>query len=140
MRMENKMQVGLATTYWGILSDLDHKSRRIAENTKKDLTVDQVLRWIDYEHFETVTISFWTCASSSQSSRATSSKFLENVTMAFSRIEYERLFRPASYRGLRSIVKDNARFVNGWLVRLGTTKLACDAICPRNPQFQLPIV
>lgn len=62
---ENKMQIGIAATYFEIegfipgAADLDDKRRRIAENRRKDLMVEQLLRWIDQEHLETVGILHW---------------------------------------------------------------------------------
>jgi hypothetical protein len=62
---ENKMQIGIAATYFETevfvpgAADLDDKRRRIAENKRKDLTVEQALGWIDHEHLETVGILHW---------------------------------------------------------------------------------
>lgn len=62
---ENKMQIGIAATYFEIegwvpgADDVDDRLRRIAENKRKDLTVDQLLGWIDHEHLETIGILHW---------------------------------------------------------------------------------
>jgi len=62
---ENKMQIGIAATYFEIegfvpgADNLDDKRRRIGENKRKDLTVEQVLGWIDHKHLETVGILHW---------------------------------------------------------------------------------
>jgi hypothetical protein len=62
---ENKMQIGIAATYFeteGFVpgaDSLDDKRRRIAENKRKDLSVEQVLGWIDQTHLETVGILHW---------------------------------------------------------------------------------
>jgi len=62
---ENKMQIGIAATYFkteGFVpgaDSLDDKRRRIAENKRKDLSVAQVLGWIDQTHLETVGILHW---------------------------------------------------------------------------------
>jgi hypothetical protein len=77
------MRIGIAATCFETeafilgAANLDDKRRRIAENKRKDLTVDQVLGWVDNEHFETagICIGLGTCASSSQSSRTTSPMF-----------------------------------------------------------------
>jgi hypothetical protein len=59
------MQIGIAATYFEIegfipgATDLDDKRRCITENKRKDLTVKQVLGWIDQEHLETVGILHW---------------------------------------------------------------------------------
>jgi hypothetical protein len=59
------MQIGIAATYFeteGFIpgaADLDDKRRRIAENKRKDLMVDQLIGWIDQKHLETVGILHW---------------------------------------------------------------------------------
>ena len=64
---ENQMKVGIAATYFEIdpegfvegAADLDDKRMRIAENKRKDLTIDQVLSWVDHQHLETVGVLHW---------------------------------------------------------------------------------
>ena len=62
---EDKMQIGIAATYFeneGFVpgaDNLDDKRRHIAENKRKDLSVEQVLGWIDQKHLETVGILHW---------------------------------------------------------------------------------
>jgi len=62
---ENKMQIGIAATYFeteGFVpgaADLDDKRRRIAENKRKYLTIEQLLSWIDQKHLEMVGILHW---------------------------------------------------------------------------------
>ena len=59
---ENKMQIGIAATYFeneGFVpgaADLDDKRRRISENKRKYLTIDQLVGSIDHEHLETLHI------------------------------------------------------------------------------------
>jgi hypothetical protein len=59
------MQIGIVATCFETeafvpgAADLDDKCRRIAENKRKDLTVEQVLGWINNEHLETVSILHW---------------------------------------------------------------------------------
>src|SRR5882762_5858429 len=59
------MQIGIAATYFennGFIpgaADLDDKWRCIAENKRNNLTVEQLLGWIDHEHLETVGILHW---------------------------------------------------------------------------------
>jgi len=62
---ENKMNIGIGATYFEIedfkpvAADLDDKLARIAENKRKDLTVEQLLSWINQEHLETVGVLHW---------------------------------------------------------------------------------
>jgi len=62
---KNKMQIGIAATYFemkGFVPGADNlcdKQRCIMENKRKDLTVEQVLGWIDQPHLETVGILHW---------------------------------------------------------------------------------
>lgn len=62
---ENHMNVGIAGTYIEaptcpvVALDLDDKRRRLAENKRASLTVDQLLGFIDMEHRETVGVLQW---------------------------------------------------------------------------------
>jgi hypothetical protein len=51
---ENKMNIGIGATYFKI--ELDNKLAPIVENKQKDLTVEQLLSWIDQEHLEMVSV------------------------------------------------------------------------------------
>jgi hypothetical protein len=62
---ENKMQIGVGATYFeteGFVEgadDLEDKRRRIAENKRKDLTLEMLMSWIDHKHLETVGVLHW---------------------------------------------------------------------------------
>jgi hypothetical protein len=64
---ENIMQIGIAATYFEIprdlfiegAADLADKRRRITENKRKDLTMQQVLGWVDNTHLEKVGVLHW---------------------------------------------------------------------------------
>lgn len=62
---ENAMHTGIGATFFEIEGfdpkalDLDDQLRRIAENKRNDLTVDQLVGWIDEEHIEKVFILWW---------------------------------------------------------------------------------
>jgi len=59
------MNIGIGVMYSEIedfkpvAADLDDKLARIAENKRKDLTVEQLLSWINQEHLETVGVLHW---------------------------------------------------------------------------------
>jgi hypothetical protein len=61
---ENSMMIGIAATYVELevqaaACDVMDKRRRIAENRRKDLTVDQILGLIDQPHFKIVGVLQW---------------------------------------------------------------------------------
>ncbi|KII85006.1 hypothetical protein PLICRDRAFT_78107, partial [Plicaturopsis crispa FD-325 SS-3] len=62
---ENKMVIGIAATWIeaeGIdmrATDLEDKRQRIAENKRKDVTVEQLMSFIDQEHIEVISILQW---------------------------------------------------------------------------------
>ena len=61
----NKMNIGIAATYCEFedvdlnAADLDDKIRRVAENRRADLTVEQLLAMIDQKHLDTVLELHW---------------------------------------------------------------------------------
>ncbi|KAF8811180.1 hypothetical protein BYT27DRAFT_7221584 [Phlegmacium glaucopus] len=64
---KNTMNIGIAATYFEtegyppMAPDINNKRARIAENKRKDLTVEQVLGWVDHEHLEMVGVLHWLC-------------------------------------------------------------------------------
>ena len=62
---ENKMNIGIAATYCEFedvdlkAADLDDKIRRVAENKREKLTVEQLLAMIDHQHLDTVFELHW---------------------------------------------------------------------------------
>lgn len=62
---ENKLNIGLAATYYEVedvdpaVFDLEDKRQRLAENKRKDLTVNQLLAFVDSQHIESVCVLQW---------------------------------------------------------------------------------
>lgn len=62
---ENIMEVGIGGTAFVVkgfvkgADDLDDKAARIAQNKRKDVTVETYLSWIDHNHLEVIGILHW---------------------------------------------------------------------------------
>ena len=62
---ENKLNIGLSATYYEVegidphVFDLSEKYERLAENKRKDLTVNNFVSLVDSQHLETVGILQW---------------------------------------------------------------------------------
>jgi hypothetical protein len=64
---ENTLNIGIAATYVEIEGistkafDLDDKRKRLSENKRKDVNVDQLLGMVDNDHVETIGVLQWLC-------------------------------------------------------------------------------
>ena len=62
---ESKLNIGLAATYYEVedvdpaVFDLEDKRHRLAEKKRKDLTVNQLLGFVDSQHIESVCVLQW---------------------------------------------------------------------------------
>ena len=62
---ESKLNIGLAATYYEVedvdpaVFDLEDKRQRLAEKKRKDLTVNQLLGFVDSQHIESICVLQW---------------------------------------------------------------------------------